>query len=711
MSIRIIRIKVNRGGPLASDFEMQPGNLNLIYGPNESGKTYLVEALIKFLFKTNKRAPVDWPLREWDLTGRAVVSGLKESPVTFTKTGDKIEGHWEERLGLPGDLSRLLVVRAGETALAKGGDGVGRDMLRGYLSGEGLLDRVSTGIQTTVRDARIEGSQILGHQRGELQQRSETKEKLERLQGLLVEVEGAYASGEAGLLRQREEDLKTEIETMGRAKRYHATNLASQISSQLAEKGALPSERELALREADIRSWRTNLRSVAKKSERLAEIAGDCDNAAWARSAVDVYKDVTSRGTGGRPNRVFAVLTMLSLIGTVAFGLFGDRALLIVTSLAAVTFGALAYRDLKKLATSAGEVAELEKLKSEYRMKFGSELTDRAKLEAKLAELMEIEGEATRLKEDKEALHTTMEDLERGVSEDLLMWNGREVPSAGWEEVIRDLRESHTRLDENVRSLRGELTKLGVSDDDYVEDDPGQSWDPDRYEDLRGEFGRVADQLEGKDDELRTLRTRVIGETGHEHSDWEALIAALCNKREETAREYRAVTAGILAGIQVNGVVEEYRREENLMIETGLVRDEVTGPLGDLTGRYRGARVEGESELVLITHDDEEYPLASLSTGAREQVFLALRMGFASISMKGKTGFLILDDAFQHSDWGRRENLVEHIRGLTRSGWQVFYFTMDNHIRDLFLKAGEGMGDGFKVIELGQESQSALSER
>ena len=72
MTLRIDRIKVNRGGPLGSDFELEPGDLNLIYGQNETGKTYLVESLIRFLFKTNRGAPVDWDLRDWDIKGKAL---------------------------------------------------------------------------------------------------------------------------------------------------------------------------------------------------------------------------------------------------------------------------------------------------------------------------------------------------------------------------------------------------------------------------------------------------------------------------------------------------------------------------------------------------------------------------------------------------------------------------------------------------------------
>ena len=196
------------------------------------------------------------------------------------------------------------------------------------------------------------------------------------------------------------------------------------------------------------------------------------------------------------------------------------------------------------------------------------------------------------------------------------------------------------------------------------------------------------------------LKARVVQATGLANSDWEDLITDLHVKREEAAQEYQKHTAEILAKIQVNTVIEECRVDENSRIAQGLERDELTEPLQALTGRYRSIRLDDEG-LVLTSDSDEDYPLASMSTGAREQTFLALRMGFASIAMEGKTGFLILDDAFQHSDWDRRINLVARTLSFVESGWQVFYFTMDDHIKRLFEGVGANMGDGFRSHSLG----------
>jgi uncharacterized protein YhaN len=97
----------------------------------------------------------------------------------------------------------------------------------------------------------------------------------------------------------------------------------------------------------------------------------------------------------------------------------------------------------------------------------------------------------------------------------------------------------------------------------------------------------------------------------------------------------------------------------------------------------------------------QSFKLDELSTGAQEQVLLGLRMGMASRLFAGQPLFLILDDAFQHSDWQRRPAMVDEVLHLAQSGWQVFYLTMDDHLRDLFLeKTPPLLGDDFLSFSL-----------
>ncbi|HCR04019.1 MAG TPA: hypothetical protein DIU18_02385 [Gemmatimonadetes bacterium] len=706
MTFRIDRIKVKRAGPLESDFEFEPGDLNLIYGNNETGKTYVVESLIRFLFKTNKGAPVARNLRGWDIAGKAIVSGLKSDPVTFTMSGQKLEDYWEDGLGLPRDLARLLVVRAGETLLAEEvDDGVGRDILKDYLSGEGLLDRIDKNIPKSVRKAKVEYRQIDIDKRLDLVRHRDSSFKLRKdLQSLIDDVEEGYASADAYSLRKEKAALVVQLETLEDAKRYHAAQLAGRIEGLQREKGGLPTEGELERIEADVRTWVSQKAEIKTKSKDFQELESTSSDFEWTKHALDEYRDLTSGAVGGGHREVFMLFALLSVTGTVTFGLRGDSLPLIVSAVLSLLFGAMTYLDLKKAASFAGENTELEKLKAGYRTKFGSDLTDRAVLRTKLEELTKNQGRADALKEDLDKLSEATGTLKRKTAATLEAWTGSEVPAEEWRPTILDLKERNVGLQRQIDSIGIELAAVGVPGHEYVEEDPGEKWDSERYAEITKDLSVTDEALKQGEKELEALKLQahlILG-TASENSDLGDLITDLGKKRNEVAQAYRENTAEILAKIQVHTVINHFRQDENSRIAEGLERDELTEPLRAFTGRYRSIRLDDEQKgLVLTSDSDEDYPLDSMSTGAREQVFLALRMGFASIAMGGQTGFLILDDAFQHSDWNRRENLVKRTLSFVQSGWQVFYFTMDDHIKGLFEGVGDKMGDGFKSHSLG----------
>ncbi len=270
MAIRISRIKIKRAGPLNGDFEFQPGDLNLVYGHNETGKTYIVETMINLLFKTSKRAPAKWNLRKWDLGGKIIVSGLEDDPVPFTKTGKKLEQYWEEGSGLPGDLSRLLVVKAGETVLTEEEeDGVGRGILKNYLSGEGLLDKIAARISKILQVTTVQESLIHGAQKGEVKKRMEREDRLRSLNALLEAVEQEYASGEVYSLRQKKQTIEAEQKKLEKAKRHYAAQLYNLTQTKRREKDELPTEEELAKLEADIGIFDSKKTEAETKSETL----------------------------------------------------------------------------------------------------------------------------------------------------------------------------------------------------------------------------------------------------------------------------------------------------------------------------------------------------------------------------------------------------------------------------------------------------------
>ncbi len=701
MAIRIDRIRVNRGGPLGADFVLEPGDLNLICGHNETGKTYVVESMIKFLFRTSSRAPVGWNLRDWEIAGRVVVSGLEDDRVCFTKTGRKLEDYWEAGTGLPRDLSRLLVVKAGETLLAKEEkDSVGRGILKDYLSGEGLLDEIAARISSTLQDTTVQDGQPDGPQRGEIRNRKQLRQHLDNMDALLSDVEEGYASGEVYLLRKQKEKIETELDMLRNARRHHAWQLHEKIHSLRQKRELLPDENKLAGLESDIRVYELKKAEVKSKSDTLKNLEITSDNYLWAKNALNNYQEIVSGLGVSGPKPMFMFFALFFLVGAVVTGLLGLSIPLVLCAAGSVVFFILHYMGTRRALTRAGESMELENVKAEFQNRFGSKLTDRAALQAQLDRLDKNHHRASVLKEDLDKLTPDISSRETSITETLKVWTDIEPSPQEWRDTIGELRNNITGLEYQTNSLDRELASLNVPEEEYLDQDPGAKWDPGRYATLKEELKKTEQALNEEENELERLKSLVSQMTSSESFEWEELITALREKREAAAQEYRQLTAEILAKVQVNAVIQRFRKEENSRIAEGLKREELTEPLHTLTGRYSRIRQEEDRGLILVTDEDEEYPLAVISTGAQEQTFLALRMGFASIAMKGQTAFLILDDAFQHSDWPRRERLVTHILNLVDAGWQVFYFTMDDHIRDLFLDKGGTLGDRFRSLEL-----------
>ena len=702
MAIRINRIKINKAGPLTSDFELQPGDLNLIYGHNETGKTYIVETMINLLFKTGKRAPAKWNLREWELGGRIIISGLEDDSVSFTKTGKKLEQYWEEGSDLPRDLSRLLVVKAGETVLAEEEeDGVGRRILKNYLSGEGLLDKIAARISKILQVTTVEDCLIFGPQKGEVKNRVQCEERHRSLNALLKDWEQEYASGEVYYLRQKKKTIEAEQKKLEKAKRHHAWLLYDDIQTLRRDKDKLPAEEELAKLETDIGIFDLKKTEVETKSKTLKELEGTSEDYRWTEKALRDYSEIVSKHTVFGPKPVLILVALLFFVGVLVTGFLGLSIPLVICGIGALAFFILYYVGTRNVLARSGESAELDRLKADFSSRFGSELTNRAALELQRDKFKEDHIRAKSLREEVEKLTLEINIEEINITKTLKEFTGVEPPVQQWRNSIRTLREKITNLEEKINSQEKKLASLGIEVEEYIDEYPGAEWNPERYDTLNQEFAEIdeAENAESKKHEL--LKHRISQETDWKSTDWEDLITALRDKCEQTAEEYRDITADILAKVQVNTAIQQFREQEDARIADGLKRDELTKPLQALTAdRYNRIKQDEEGGLVLVTGEDEEYPLADTSTGAQEQILLALRIGFASIAMEGQTAFLILDDAFQHSDWNRRKNLIAETLRLVKTGWQVFYFAMDDHIRDLFLEAGGELGDRFRSLEL-----------
>ena len=344
---------------------------------------------------------------------------------------------------------------------------------------------------------------------------------------------------------------------------------------------------------------------------------------------------------------------------------------------------------------------DLEKLETEYLQRFDEPIADLSSLQAKAEKYNELAADARARIEKYQQTRTELSEEEDDISSQLTRLTGQQVDQGGWDESIESLTDSRREKEQEIKKVERTLASLAIAEDRYLDVDPGHAWDAAGFTVVEQEITSIEEAIEDDEDRATALKRRVMAASGiDDDSNWEALLEGLRQERDGVAREYHDLTAKVMAKILVHKVISELRENENNRIRQTLADNSIVQCLQYFSRGYVGFHLTEDEKLEVKDPDGNTFPVSSLSSGAREQVFLSLRVGFASRALKDRAGFLLLDDAFQHSDWEQRQHMVSQCLSLVKMGWQVFYFTMDDHLRDLFRTEGQGLGERFRMKEL-----------
>lgn len=162
------------------------------------------------------------------------------------------------------------------------------------------------------------------------------------------------------------------------------------------------------------------------------------------------------------------------------------------------------------------------------------------------------------------------------------------------------------------------------------------------------------------------------------------LELGIINERlAEAAARWRTVA---LTEHLLESVKEAYERDRQ-----PVTLQQASGYLERMTGdRYRRVWTTlGESRLLVDEQDGASLPVEVLSTGAREQLFLSLRLALASqFAAQGKAMPLVLDDVLVNFDAERAEAAAAVFVEYAAEGRQVVLFTCHEHISRLFRSLG-----------------------
>ena len=161
-------------------------------------------------------------------------------------------------------------------------------------------------------------------------------------------------------------------------------------------------------------------------------------------------------------------------------------------------------------------------------------------------------------------------------------------------------------------------------------------------------------------------------------------------EREQVADELRQATERWCALDLATDSIDRirHRMERHSQSET---LQQASKYLSQLTvGRYHNIWTPlGERHLCIDDDSEQTLTASQLSTGTREQLFLAIRLAMIRQFAESGTELpMVLDDVFVNFDQTRTEAAVDTITNVADAGQQVLLFTCHLHLADIFEAKG-----------------------
>ncbi len=703
--IHLTKVEINSAGPIVS-FRAELAPLTLIYARNERGKTTIVENLVACLFAQRKEG---MQLRQ-DFVGaaRVMVGGISDKPTEFSslsgrkrKIDDLIE-----TLGwpFPPSLFDLLVVKGAELEILGQKGGLDRSYLKSLITRERLYDTIRARLPSEIGYTELEEGILIPKRRiGAYKSYEETRSRLSSLEKVAEQFYNSLSRTEllAGLSRRAA--LQREQEQLQLAKRHGAYLLDRSTRELAAELERFDEQQAERLADSVKEALRINaeLTEIEKDEHRREKTAADLR---WLEEVRRRYEQVS----GGRKNalQIGSFLTAgCALIGSLAVYFFSPNLLpvFLIVTLLAFSLALLSTFAVHRGGNPEAARREMREIRNAFQERFGTSLATSADLDLTKSRLDREMGKAQGTEEKRNAARTALNSLVEQVRGLLRAADRSEVPEPQWAKLAEDLkkRTRGLRIDYNLNRER--LGDLGIDESDYLEQPAEAAYSRRREEEIVGELDQVEAAIREQQDTSRELREQLIEHVGRDTArsqNIELLAEAIEEKKREYRRQIQEGLARIIAGHVLGEVLESFLELEDQQLKATLNEPQITDLIKMFTaGRYEGVSLEEGG--LFLENETESYALEQMSSGAREQALLALRMGLASVICGRQSLFLILDDAFQYSDWQRREQLVAQAVQIVQSGWQVIYLTMDDDIRDRFRRAAEPLGEGiFRLIEL-----------
>jgi len=728
--MRIEKIYIEKAGPL-QDFEVEPKRFNLFYGPeNESGKTLIVDFITDRLFSFT-----DPRLDRSEIEGRilAIVDG---KPLELTGK----ENLFQSKYGLTKEtISNIFCCRASDLEIDRKANlwRIAQEKLSDFANLNKIIEKAKEiGYHTPVA---MDWKQPYKREREELRNSIRTIDEIlqsaaytdikkyrrnhRRLKSLEnVSSHKIYNEATSLLeqLHQKSEEMETKCDGIGDTEK---------TSNKLTELGGgiqNVSSRIAEIREAISKSEET----ISGKEKESDDLRGERE-----RYADFAYEDLREQTRQTREierkaqrdsivhrNKWLPPLAALLGAEAIILGIILNPLLFWFAILLVIPIYAL-IEDVRKAKLQDQLRENLRTLSVKLAKYLDKEPSFKATNDAEIA-TNKIQQYGTKIRTKLTKTETRLDEAKKRLDEEknkLTEQQKREKTLSGElnqflednrcktvEELKQKIDLKNTLL-KKMKPLRERVIRLLEEEDDTKWTSILQQL----KKKIDVEKARKHPKLEMKLDELEREIEKLreeqeeLAQSVEEHKkkiygQGVKSLYELVEKIDESKHELQQLEEQFLAGSTVVQVLERMLESQKELLaavfEEG--EDSISERFKKFTkGRYIQVFLDGEAVKVR-TRGGRILVSSVLSTGTLDTLHLLIRTLFAEI-LTGERSFLFFDDPFLKFDKiSRRKEGVKTLKRLMDNGWQIFFFTLDDHFCDLIKETIPD--ESLLVIELPQ---------
>jgi energy-coupling factor transporter ATP-binding protein EcfA2 len=710
--MRLERVVIEGFGPLSAfDVALEPKRLNLLLGPNESGKSSFAAAVTATLFGHASPA-TEALMKPWN-GARYAAAVTFESGGTRWRVARDFETHAVrvERLRPAGDEGDSVVFDGAASPRGRTPERAQYDeLLRGwfgftdaalfaqscFVHENALETEVSPELRHLITGAvEADYQQIQDALHGRLdvltrehpfdpRARKRTNRSIENRVERLAQLRARRSRAETVLNELKSKSVEREA-IEGRLLELRADLAAKeQLYSDLETLTRLREElrglhkRGAAVGEEIVRSRRarSRLEEIDRRiADGLAYLANAPEEAENDLLRLGVLRSQRARHQKGAETaraRLASVRPAPVALGTVLGAIAGAAAAVVIWLLAHQPFGAAA-------ALAGGTLAGfgLARLLGQSGQRSRAEAEAQVRVSEENIRTLSQEIDQIEIRVNPYVLGRTVEVALADVKQFRVLQQERREQAA----VIQSLpmperlEAEGQEIDESISTRRAREKALQAQSPFLapLRDDAVKA--AEAAERLRREAGTLRARIESEQESLEALARRSGGDADAENL--ESLDEAIAQEETDLEREERQRDALFLAIEGLRGAVSAYQEEH-----VGRLAENAGRTLGRITGgRYTKVALGPDLKPEMSLDGRDGVPLDSLSRGAHDAFYLALRAALARELAAREPLPLLLDDPVAHFDEVRRAALLGYLEELAPEV-QVILLTHDRRVLD-----------------------------